>query len=128
MCKVWFSKLKLFLIVPEQPHWALNTKMVIIHIKIYARMQQRLKFNMKLQIQFKKNAVFLSCNIFSMLMVSVWVCIHFSLLDTSVLSFNIWRQKHESISSSHLKPLFQYSLSPIMFPNIKKDFKLLICS
>lgn len=59
------------LIVPEQPHWALNTKVVIIYIKIYARMQQRLKFNMKLQIQFKNNAVFMSCNIFSMLMVSV---------------------------------------------------------
>ena len=81
----------------------------------------------KLQSHFSKNILFVTCNIFSLLMVIClsWSlhCKHVSLLGFNILSFNIWRLKWKSIRSLHLKSLITIYSEPIyaFFTLILKD-------
>ena len=76
---------------------------------------------LKFSAHFSQNVVFIGCNILSLLLV---ICLSWNLhLKLSkgyltFISFNIWRQKCRSISSSHVELVTWHFGSQMVFPNI----------
>ena len=96
-------------------------------MKIYAITNKRLNLrfgNFKSIFQrrnFLLVVTFFRCLYFSVLVdIRINTFKHISLLDFNILSFPIWRSKHKSIESSHLKPPPQNSESQSCFQTSKK--------